>query len=217
MIPTHGWSCRTRTFRTDCRDCRDPVFFMSCNCGSAVLFDELGPPWPKHLCDTIQKMEVKIEELGKETVEWALAQRMMTRRFDVASIEPSYAKHLVLAVRKPQPELQRMDCYPGLLERIQGVVRELIRSVDLCQKFGVEPGSIAAQLLGKRFPKNAAQLTVHSGALGDQEDPESYTFIADRQLVREIIVGDLVSVSLFGVEVPGQSAFWVAQEIRFGL
>lgn len=34
----------------DCPDCRAEVYYWSCTCGSHVLFDQLGEPWPKHEC-----------------------------------------------------------------------------------------------------------------------------------------------------------------------
>ncbi|PUA29283.1 MAG: hypothetical protein B0W54_01380 [Cellvibrio sp. 79] len=33
-----------------CPVCKEPVFFYKNEHGSAVFFDELGPPWPKHPC-----------------------------------------------------------------------------------------------------------------------------------------------------------------------
>lgn len=49
-IPWHGPFCKTWSYRTSCRYCRQTIFVMQCTCGSAVLFEHLGQPWPKHVC-----------------------------------------------------------------------------------------------------------------------------------------------------------------------
>lgn len=41
---------RSRTYPTKCRDCGGAIFFHTNGYGDAVLFDELGPPWPIHPC-----------------------------------------------------------------------------------------------------------------------------------------------------------------------
>ncbi len=49
--PTHGPHCRTIfCYPRACSDCRQEVYYWSCTCGSHVLFDQLGEPWPKHGC-----------------------------------------------------------------------------------------------------------------------------------------------------------------------
>lgn len=48
--PQHGWWCNAHTYPTHCKYCGAPVFFFTCDCGSKVFFDALGPPWPEHRC-----------------------------------------------------------------------------------------------------------------------------------------------------------------------
>ena len=49
-VPTHGYDCRSETYPTVCNYCGQDVFYMECNHGSKVFFDELGDPWPIHFC-----------------------------------------------------------------------------------------------------------------------------------------------------------------------
>lgn len=49
-IPCHRPFCKTQSFPTSCWDCQQPIFIVRCSCGSTVLFDHAGPPWPKHRC-----------------------------------------------------------------------------------------------------------------------------------------------------------------------
>ncbi len=50
-VPTHGPRCRKLFCRPiRCKDCRQEIFQWACTCGSSVLFDKLGEPWPRHRC-----------------------------------------------------------------------------------------------------------------------------------------------------------------------
>ena len=49
----HGPRCNARTYPTTCRRCRSRVFYFSCDCGSLVFFDNLGPRWSGHNCGHI--------------------------------------------------------------------------------------------------------------------------------------------------------------------
>ena len=55
--PTHSPHCRTVCcYPRACPDCRQEVYYWSCTCGSYVLFDQLGEPWPKHECATNKRL-----------------------------------------------------------------------------------------------------------------------------------------------------------------
>ncbi len=50
-VPTHGPRCRTRFCHPSrCNECKQEVFYWACTCGSNLLFDQLGEPWPRHKC-----------------------------------------------------------------------------------------------------------------------------------------------------------------------
>ena len=49
-IPTHGPFCQTWIYPVDCRDCGSGIHILQCTCGSCVLLDEVGWPWPEHQC-----------------------------------------------------------------------------------------------------------------------------------------------------------------------
>lgn len=48
--PINIWSNRHLTYNARCPVCGQYVFFYRNEYGSAVFFDELGPPWTKHPC-----------------------------------------------------------------------------------------------------------------------------------------------------------------------
>lgn len=49
-MPLDIWSNRCLTHNALCPVCKQAVFFYRNEHGSAVFFDELGPPWSKHPC-----------------------------------------------------------------------------------------------------------------------------------------------------------------------
>lgn len=50
-VPTHGPSCRTAfCYPSRCKDCWAEIFYWACTCGSTLLLDRLGDPWPVHKC-----------------------------------------------------------------------------------------------------------------------------------------------------------------------
>ncbi len=67
--PTHGPHCRTIfCYPRACPDCRQEVYYWSCTCGSHVLFDELGEPWPKHECARRKRLlSLRPSTSGKRT------------------------------------------------------------------------------------------------------------------------------------------------------
>ena len=42
--------CNAKTYPITCKYCNESVYYFSCDCGSGVFFEELGPPWPRHDC-----------------------------------------------------------------------------------------------------------------------------------------------------------------------
>lgn len=46
---------KSRTIPTRCPSCRAKVYFYTDDRGSKVLFDYLGPPWPKHECGVVRE------------------------------------------------------------------------------------------------------------------------------------------------------------------
>jgi hypothetical protein len=49
-IPGHAPQCATKTRPSTCAACGAGVFWLSCTCGSVLLLDALGDPWPLHRC-----------------------------------------------------------------------------------------------------------------------------------------------------------------------
>src|SRR4051812_23230577 len=123
----HGEHCNSRTFPMRCKYCGQHVFYFSCDHGCKVIFDSLGPPWPEHKC-----MGLWASQYGKEFVEMGFAHMMM-----LPGIERKYTQRIEQAnqqrVRpaKQEPHILRQAPYVNASTEEDGIVRELIRDVDV--------------------------------------------------------------------------------------
>ena len=76
-IPTHNDRCVTKAFMTNCPDCRDDVWFFSCNCGSKVYFNDLGWPWDQHICkDRVLREAIQLVRLSDRLSETEIYNRI---------------------------------------------------------------------------------------------------------------------------------------------
>ena len=229
-VPSHGPGCRTRTYRTRCWVCNDPVFYFECNHGSKLRFDELGEPWPIHRDDSLpyqRKLEIVVEKTGsKDAAARYLETQMMTGTIDVAygrRIQAAWWREARRQADEPQSdvsprEIVRMDPYAGATEEVTGVVRELIGDVDVYRRLGLPETAVSAAALGELGEGRFSQLTVHTAALGEPDD-ESYTFFlrARQTATLDVRRGDLVRCSLRGVRVVERDPVWLCDHIEFAV
>lgn len=210
----HGDRCQTRTYPTTCRICRAGVFYFSCDCGSKVFFDALGDPWPQHSCRDHITYERVIEYVGgKEALARGLEASMTTLR-----IERTYARRVRRAAHGPKPlqrRINRQIPYKGLKADETGIVREFIPAVDLYRRFDVPATAMGAALLGELGKGQFDQITMHAGALGDEDD-SSFTFFMETSMRASagIEKGNLVRCSLRGVAIPDQEPVWRCDAIE---
>lgn len=68
--PINIWNDRSYSHNARCPVCKQDVFFYQNEHGSAVFFDECGPPWPKHPCTTnALPLPLKEATFGTRTVQ----------------------------------------------------------------------------------------------------------------------------------------------------
>lgn len=203
-----------------CQLCGQEVFYFECNHGSRLMFDELGPPWPLHDHGSLpyeRKREIAIGAVGKKATERYIAAQMMTVRIDDTygrRIQRAYQETL----EKPHPparQIFRQDPYEGLTTDETGIVRELILDVDVYQRFDIPRTSLATAAIGELGTGSFAQITVHTAALGEQDD-YSYTCLIGRERLDKADVrrGSLVRLRLRGVQVPERDCVWVCDSIE---
>ncbi|MGB8648114.1 MAG: hypothetical protein WCF84_22955, partial [Anaerolineae bacterium] len=167
----HGVACHARTFPMRCKYCGDSVYYLTCDHGLKILFDQLGAPWPEHGCTGYLKA-VSVDD----AIVLAPAKPRPTRAAVGNKIDKGYADKLLQARGKPHgAEIVRTEPYKGATVQEEGIIREIIPSVDIHNKFKVSPDSIAATQLGELGKGTFDQITIHTGALAGQ-DHFSYTY-----------------------------------------
>jgi len=214
--PTHGWWCNARTYRTRCKYCGESVFFFTCDCGSKVLFDELGWPWPEHRC-----VQYLIAQYGKEVVERAMSVQMMLPGRSAAEhqIASDYADviHQHHEMPKPQPTcIIRREPVEGQTTCDVGIIREVIPRIDIFKKLRVPEDSVlGVRLLGPLGRDEFGQITIHIGSLA-HGNVESYTCFVRRELLQSsgITRGDVVSFRLRAFSVPGRCVVWICEGLE---
>lgn len=186
-MPAHGEWCNARTYPTTCPHCGQRVFFFTCDHGSRVFFDELGPPWPKHRC-----FEGDIETYGREFMEHAMAVRMKLPGGIPVGRPDSGTQSVKTSSSRPSPSPQPIiRCLPdpesGPIEDV-GIVREIVPLRDVLSHFGRTSDEIISHLLEKEglLQEEQIQVTVHARSeQGDGEIPSvwfSYTFLVPRTM-----------------------------------
>ena len=166
----HGVDCDARTFPTMCNLCGEKVFYFSCSCGSKVFFDDLGIPWPKHNCHNAarkwaRRLPKTVSKDGAVSVEIApgiTVRRPGESHDDTWNIDPDL-------VTKTEREAKSRDqnpiesVSPGVetpLE-ITGVVREVIRLVDVFKRFKLARTAMNAAFLRMLGTGDWSQITIH--------------------------------------------------------
>lgn len=197
-IPVHGRWCGSKTYPTVCRYCSDPVFYFQCNCGCKVFFDDLGDPWPRHEC----------------------AEYLATISPLKFTVESTYTATLRQNLRKPKAfRIIRVDAKEADTVDDLGVIRELLREVDILAKSGVAADEhLGMALLGKLARTPHGQITIHTGDLS-QGDLKSFTFYIETRLIDRLRLQrrQIVSVRLRSQPIPWKQgatrAVWVCKEI----
>lgn len=206
----HGWWCNARTYPTVCRYCGRAVFYFSCDCGCKVFFDELGPPWPRHLCLPY------LEATYGQAMATRLLEMHRLRAGEEISIEPEYAKTITDRQHNlvHPHRLIRQDPFSNGKIREIGYLREVGAPIDAYHAFGLPRSRFADALLGDSAERTYVRITLHTGDLS-REDGNSYTGFVDATLFAASRAkrGDLVQFYLTTWEIPGCPAVWLCQRL----
>lgn len=227
MAPKHGWWCNTRTFPTVCKFCSDRVFYFSCDCGSAVFFDKLGPPWPIHRCNGFVAKPT-LSQLGPDDLSGSLLRYLdegvaeTISRLIEERIERDYVEAIQQAVKDKAPAatqspwITRQDSYHDCRTTERGTITELIRNANIFKKAGVTAGSMGVAALGTYAVVPLVQITIHTLALAeDESDNCSFTFFIEQSVIEElsIVKGCVVVADLRGIEISRGFPIWVCDQL----
>lgn len=223
-VPTHGPDCETRTYKTRCSHCREPVFFFSCSCQSAVFFDSLGHPWPEHDCYRSERLYDDLRAQGRSAKD-AWFQVLTDASYHGRTVPDHVSESMereckeertrLASGRSPRRTLYRVVFpdedgprdFPG---RVMGIERR----INMPKRFGLESKPISLQLLGPLGRGRWCGVRIrHDEHAGQSIVPEIYAFMPEKEAsslaIRE---GRKVLVSVEPCAPPGKDPVWIITE-----
>ena len=221
----HGYWCNTKTFPLTCKYCGSGIYFFQCDCGSRVLFDELGPPWPQHRCgDYLPAPEYEPTSAERFHNLQGVTESVRPKDYDLlpgmrrfnGGIDPSIVGRLNRSASNARGTM-RIDPMGGAETHI-GVITHA-SEVDIGERFSLSPDSIAARAIAGIFAGlNVAQITLLVDEFAtdpDAEDLLSYTFwINPKLLPAALSAGDVVGVAIRPRDIMGVGMRWVASSLE---
>ena len=208
-IPTHSLFCQTKTYPTSCRHCQQAIFVLECSCGSAVLFDQLGAPWPKHVCAGIGGGG----GLGGSGLSgWTAVDALRAQGAPITSdvmakifSDKGRSDHDTrpkTTIRKIEPE---RDSQISLLV----VVRELHEHTKRIEDIALL-SDLGLKLLGIEPGVRYRQITLVDNGVRPNE---SYTALIPDRLARGLIHNAMVMAGIRGCVI-GDHAVWITTDIN---
>jgi hypothetical protein len=211
-VPTHGPSCRAWTFPTNCWHCGQAIFVFQCTCESAVLFDSLGWPWPKHDCGgggggggiggSGLNGWVAADILRANGV--SIDQRIMQTLFPSSIAKGAKSK-------APPPPKPMTAVQPSAGEQIAllAVIRGLLTGTNRTERLS-SLGALGAKLL--RLPKGRLwQVTL---VVNSVHPNLAYTCIVPERLGLPRDAKNKMAFASLDARVAGDYAIWLATDIR---
>ena len=207
-IPTHGPFCQTLIYPTSCWYCEQSIHVLQCSCGSAVLFDEIGPPWPKHACSNISGGIGGSGLSGWNAVDALRAQGAAISHDVMQKIFPARQSSKERKAR-PSEDIKRMEPTPRQAMDLLAVVRELRASTRRTMAIG-GLSTMGLKLLGLDPKLRYWQITL---VRNDVRPNESYTALVPEHLAQGLRKSVMVMVRM-SARVRGNSAYWVVSDVN---
>ncbi len=200
-VPNHHPSCRSLTYPAECWDCGEPIFIFQCSCGSTVLFDQLGWPWPQHDC-------------GGERLPtgWDVIDKLRAMGVPIDARVMAYAFGKTPGESKPKapPPIVAIKPTHGKTADVIGIIRNIDFNTKLTKDLD-NVGRVGLEMLRLRGKVDYGQITIHDTS---EEPAASYTCIVpNRQQLKRYAIGELVGLQVRGA-VFGSFGFWVVENIE---
>ena len=231
----HGYWCNTKTIPMNCKLCGEQVFFMLCNCGSRVFFDDLGPPWPGHACYNKKVIETGLGdrmERADGRVSWPTLRDIsfsiedpkteglmpgMVRSTEI-SLDREILRRAKELYKKPLPR-QTVAIHPSergnSRETVVGQVQN-VSKVDLTRRYKIDKGTIGETIISQKFGSSSPlQITLRVDTrLEDLEDDESYTFLINPEILEKVPGKNSLILVVMESEVVRGTSVWRAVSVE---
>lgn len=204
-VPTHGSGCQTRVYPVNCWDCAKPIHIFQCSCGSAVLFDALGPVWDEHDCWSSEAGGIGGSGYSGWNALDVLQSAGMKVTSDVmAAVFPNSQTKQQSDIQ--QPQTVRVEPLGNMKEQVIAIIRDVHSETKLTKSLD-ELGVMGQELLGLDKAKNWMQLTL----IANNERPNrSFTCIVPDTLgTSATSKKDQIVFAQIEGRVAGETAIWL--------
>jgi hypothetical protein len=205
-VPTHGPSCQTLIYPTDCWYCARPIHVLQCTCGSAVLLDQPKPPWPEHDCSS--------GGIGGSGLSgWAAVDVLRANGIPIdanimAKVFPAKSRSGKAGASPPE-SMAAVQPQAGAKVDLVAVVRELLTDTKKTDRLNTL-GDVGAKLL--RLPKGDLwQLTL---VVNSERPNLTYTSILPARLGLSKDAKNKMVFAQIEAKVAGAYAIWLVTEIQ---
>ncbi len=214
MSVVHGEWCGARTWSTSCLSCSERVFYFSCDHGSKVFFDELGPPWPIHDCEKSWARGLRrfTDDNGDTVVELKPG-ITVTRSFAKPAsfkVDRSVISKAQRAKgKKAQDPIVAVEPERELRESPIGILREIKPWADPIKAYRLPDTAPGRASLGSIGKQKVGKITMHV-PYPTEDYIESFTFWIPAKLLRDrrLERGVTVAVDLKRIQIIGCGYAW---------
>ena len=217
-VPNHGPFCTTWMYETSCWHCHHPIFILQCSCGSAVLFDERGPPWPRHNCSGFaghtslgSKHGDGIGGSGMSG--WTAIDQLRSSGMPVTPeiMKGVFGEPVEITGNKPvNPDIEAIPPESGQSRDVIVSMMEFHKDTSSTEYVN-NLSSIARQMGGIPAPRGQfMQMTLHH-SYGVRRD--SYTALIDSQIAPTGMRKHCKKHSIFQVRMFATKQFWIIKEL----
>jgi hypothetical protein len=186
-IPNHSSSCLTRAFKTRCRYCGEEVYYFFCTCGTKLLFESLGPPWPIHYC--LDEVEDIIDVI---TDTYGTVDQSALNRIKIISEERGFElsdeslQKIKSYLRKNDNKQTKKKIQPIEAETLVfGQIMSIRHNINFFKKLKIQETIIGSQLLGNFGKESFAEITLRTSP-NQNNEVEEYDIILPEALVRRL-------------------------------
>jgi len=216
-IPSHGPFCKTWVYETSYWHCSNQIAVLQCSCGSAVLFDEVGKPWPKHHCGG--RGQHKLGENKKGAWDnglsgWSAVDQL--RSFGMP-IKPEVIRTVfgnktdVSGNKSVNPDIKAIAPSKGANKQLIVHLMEFHRATTSIEQAS-NLTSLARQIEGlPNFKGKLVQVTVHH-SIGNER--HSYTALAPNSIMPTRIDKHRQSHSVFHVHLFATQNYWFIKDLH---
>lgn len=208
-IPTHGPSCRTWSYQTACWDCGEAIHVLQCTCGSVVLLQAMGWPWPQHECRSHSPASGGLGGSGLSG--WMAVNKL--RRLGIpiteAVMEKIFPEDSPASRDARTDDTRKVEPLGHGAKDLLAVLRELKRTTRRTVDIEDLP-VMGKKLLGLEIHVRYWQVTL---IRNDIQPNESYTALIPDPLARTLKRGVMVAAKIVARGL-GSQVCWLVSDIR---